>query len=832
LTTPERHLIIHGHFYQPPRENPWTGAVPNQISAAPFPNWNARINRECYAPNTMARILDGKGAVDKVFNNFRHMSFNTGPTLLMWMEAHAPETFRLIREADRLGAADHGGHGPAIAQVFNHMILPLAAARDKKTQVEWGWTYFRKTYGRDPEGMWLAETAADSESLRLMSLRGVKFTVLAQNQVSAARPLSAGGGPGAGEWKPFAGAPDPREPYRVFWGKGPEDFLDVFVYDGPVSRAVAFENLLRDGKAFLDRIGLAFGAPDGDRPLLVNLATDGESYGHHFHFGEMALAWLFNEILEPKASGEAPIRLTNYGEFLSLHPPRKEARLVERSSWSCVHGVERWRSDCGCRTGGDPSWNQKWRAPLREGLDWLRDRLSEIFESSGSRYFRDPWEARDAYGEVVSSGYDPKARRAFLEAHGTSAAGSPEGAKAALEFMEAQLMALYMFTSCGWFFDDLAGLEPVQNMRYAARAIELSQRHSPLDLTEGLMGYLAKAVPNSKAYPDGAEIWAQEVAGSCLNAATACAQWAAAQAMDEPKAFSGQRWVNVAAVESGRTLRTPPASLPLLYCAKARLKETRLDAVAERLAMVLADDGPRLDILIFETEPGKAPDLDRARAVFLDKGPQYLRSSFEALFPGEARFTLDTLWPAVRDGILAGQLKGFFNEIKQSTIRAFRNYRDALVKYSQKENAWDWMDKFIFRVMAEADLENILKPMRDGRPVDLARLKELIGMESGRSSRNIPVIKDSAGLYIKSLFSQLELGPRRPTLLEELLSFLNFVKGNIPEVDLWEFQNVYYQLVRHETELFRSLSEPERRLLSEIGLALGFSARIAGSSRA
>jgi hypothetical protein len=842
---PERHLIIHGHFYQPPRDDPWTGAVPNQVSAAPFPNWNARINRECYSPNTLARVLGEGGTIERVINNYRHISFNAGPTLMMWMQGHAPETYELIVEADRLGAADHGGHGPAIAQVFNHVIMPLALTRDKLTQVSWGRLFFRRVYGREPEGMWLAETAVDTESLGIMARSGIRFTILAQNQVDAVRPLAprpGGGDPpdaspcarggvaGTGPWEILAGPPDPREPYRVFWGPGPDDFIDVFIYDGPVSRAVAFENLLRDGKAFLDRIRLAFGTPDGDRPLLVNLATDGESYGHHFHFGEMALAWILNRLQE--GAGEEGIRLTNYGEFLAAHPPRLEARIVEGSSWSCCHGVERWRADCGCRTGGDPSWNQKWRAPLREGLDWLRDRIAETFERVAPEYFREPWVARDAYGDVVAANYAADAREAFLEAHATEEGRSQKGRQAALEFMEAQLMSLYMFTSCGWFFDDIAGLEPVQNLRYASRAIALTQRHTPADLEHGLMSFLVKAIPNNRDYPTGAELWNAKVAGGSLRAASTAAPWAAAYAMNVPGALKPMRWAEVTCLVADRTYRKPTGQLPLLFCGRATLREKRLDALTERIAMVLADDGPRLDILVFETGPGKAPDLERAKAVFMEKGPQYLRSAFEPLFPGEAQFTLETLWPSVREEILTAQLKVFFDEIKVNTIKAFRNYRGALLQYSQKENAWDWMDRFIFRLMAEVELENVLKPMGDGRPVDLPRLKELIAQESGRSARNLPVIRESAVLYIRSLFTQLARGPRRPTLPEELLNFLRFVKESMPEVDLWEPQNLFYRLVRNEAWLFRALTAPDRAVLAEIGRILGFSERIAAAARA
>ncbi|MDR2353958.1 MAG: DUF3536 domain-containing protein [Deltaproteobacteria bacterium] len=812
-----RYLIIHGHFYQPPRENPWSGVIPNQPTATPFPNWNVRINRECYAPNTCARILDNQGSIDKIINNFRYLSFNVGPTLLAWLKDSDPIIYQAIVEADRLAASERGGHGPALAQVFNHMIMPLSNFRDKKTQIIWGRKHFQKTYGRDPEGMWLAETAVDLETLKLLKENGLKFTILAQNQVLAIRPL--------GQKKPFLALtepPDPREPYRVFWGENPDDYLDVFIYDGPVSRAVAFENLLRDGKTFLDRVKQAFGAPlKDDRPILVNLATDGESYGHHFHFGEMALAWLFHNVLN--TTGQEEICLTNYAEFLSLYPPRLEAQLIENSSWSCAHGVERWRADCGCHTGGDPSWNQKWRAPLRDGLNWLRDELIEILEREGSKYFHDPWAARDAYIDVILDDYLPETQTHFLQTHGKEAAQTHIGHERALEFMETQLMSLYMFTSCGWFFDDLAGLEPIQNLRYAARAIELSQRHSPKDLEAGLLEYLQTAKPNNQLYITGANLWESEVEGMGMNSNQLTAQWSAAVAMDTPQALDPYRYIEVSNSKIDKVFRQPEDPLPHFLTGQASFTERRLGITFDRYTLVLADEGPKLDILVLTPAGDKLPEFQRAKTIFLEKGPAFLRSILNTLFPDANTFTLESLWPHVRSEILTGQLKGFFEELRDYTARAFRNYHEALRQYSLKENAWNWMDRFVFRIMAEVDLENILKPMRDGRPIDLKYLRELISQESGGSSRNIPVIKESCGIYIKKLFSQLRDGPRRPTLIEELLNFLKLIKSILKDVDYWESQNLYFQLIGNEESFFRSMGDSDREQLTEIGLTLGFS---------
>ncbi|MDR0549868.1 MAG: DUF3536 domain-containing protein, partial [Deltaproteobacteria bacterium] len=489
MTSP-RYLIIHGHFYQPPRENPWSGSISQQISAAPFPNWNERINRECYAPNARARLLNSKtGSIAKIINNYEYLSFNIGPTLLLWLKDHDPETYKLVLAADQTAARRHHGHGPALAQVFNHVILPLANSRDQLTQAIWGLSHFRSAFGREPEGMWLAETAADLESLAILAKVGLKFTVLAQNQIKAVRPLTKGRDE---PWTDLTASPDPREPYRIFWGQGANDYLDVFVYDGPVSRAVAFERLLRDGSVFLERLKQAFGAETPNYPRLVNLATDGESYGHHFHFGDMTLAWLFNALDNQPPDDPNPIKLTNYGEYLALYPPRFEAKLVDNSSWSCCHGVERWRADCGCATGSNPNWNQKWRTPLRDGLNWLRDQLALIFEAEGRPLLKDPWAARDAYIAVTLADYDERVRTDFLARETTNAPTAAESQKI-IRLLEAQRMGLYMFTSCAWFFDDLAGLEPVQNLRYAARAIALTQDLAKTDLTEGLLTFLRKA---------------------------------------------------------------------------------------------------------------------------------------------------------------------------------------------------------------------------------------------------------------------------------------------------------------------------------------------------
>ncbi|MCL6482072.1 MAG: DUF3536 domain-containing protein, partial [Firmicutes bacterium] len=374
----ERYICIHGHFYQPPRENPWLEAIEQQDSAYPYHDWNERITAECYAPNAASRILDSEGRIVRIVNNYARISFNFGPTLLAWMEQHAQETYRAVLEADRESRERFGGHGSALAQAYNHLIMPLANSRDKRTQIRWGIHDFVHRFGRRPEGMWLPETAVDLETLELMAEQGIRFTILEPGQARRVRPI------GGRTWRDVAGGRiDPTTAYRLRLKSGHS--ICLFFYDGPIARAVAFEGLLARGENFANRLVSAFN-DSRSWAQLVHIATDGETYGHHHLYGDMALAYALQYLEEHRLA-----RLTNYGQYLELHPPTQEVEIFENTSWSCAHGVERWRSDCGCNTGGHPGWNQAWRAPLREALDWLRDTLAPRYEKHAGALLRDPW---------------------------------------------------------------------------------------------------------------------------------------------------------------------------------------------------------------------------------------------------------------------------------------------------------------------------------------------------------------------------------------------------------------------------------------------------------
>jgi alpha-amylase/alpha-mannosidase (GH57 family) len=500
----DRFLCVHGHFYQPPRENPWLEDIEVQDSAHPFHDWNQRITRECYGPNAASRVLDGNGRIVEIVDNYKNISFNFGPTLLSWMERKEPDVYRRIIDADRASRAVRSGHGNALAQVYNHVIMPLANDRDKETQVLWGLRDFEKRFGRKPEGMWLAETAADTASLEMLARHGIKFTVLSPTQARAVRPARrASDKPhdhsDGGDWQNVSGGRvDPSRPYLWRSPKGLE--LSLFFYDAPISRAVAFEGVLSNGDVFAQRLMTGF-ASDRAGAQLVHIATDGESYGHHHRFGDMALAIALKRIAQ---SGQA--RLTNYGEFLETHPPVWEAQIHENSSWSCAHGVERWRSNCGCRLGGHGNWSQEWRAPLRRSLDRLALKIDGIFDHRARAFLSDPWAARNDFIEVVLDRGDNSVN-SFFARHAVKELKEVDQVDA-LRLLEMQRQRLLMFTSCAWFFDEVSGLESTTVLTSAARALQLASSFSEgAGLEKEFVAELAEAKSNLPEIGNGAVVY-------------------------------------------------------------------------------------------------------------------------------------------------------------------------------------------------------------------------------------------------------------------------------------------------------------------------------------
>lgn len=491
-----RYVCVHGHFYQPPRENPWLEQVERQDSAHPYHDWNARITAECYGPNGASRILDHEHRIKAIVNNYSSISFDFGPTLLSWLERHAVPTYQRILQADAESRKRFEGHGSALAQAYNHMIMPLANARDKETQIIWGIEDFKWRFGRAPEGMWLPETACNLETLQLLARHGVFFTVLAPSQAQSVRPI------GSEQWQDVSDGN--IDPSRAYVQKLPDGLqMALFFYDGPISQAVAFQRLLADGQTFASRL-LSGLSEDRTWPQLAHIATDGESYGHHHEFGDMALAFALDQIEQ-----QHHVELINYGAFLERHPPSHEVQIRENSSWSCVHGVERWRADCGCHSGGHPQWNQAWRQPLREAMDWLRDQLAVRFEQEAAGLLADPWQARNEYIRVILNRSEQSVE-GFLELH--AAPGLSESVRVrALELLEMQRHAMLMYTSCGWFFDEVSGIESVQVIQYAGRAIQLAGPGTEQELESGFLARLEKARSNLPEKKDGRLIYEQAV---------------------------------------------------------------------------------------------------------------------------------------------------------------------------------------------------------------------------------------------------------------------------------------------------------------------------------
>ncbi len=487
----KKYVCIHGHFYQPPRENAWLEAVEQQDSAHPFHDWNERIAVECYRPNAASRILGPENRVIGIVNNYSQISFNFGPTLLSWMEEDDPETYQAILEADRLSRERFSGHGSAIAQVYNHSIMPLNNRRDKVTQVLWGLADFEHRFGRKPEGMWLAETAVDLETLEILAANGILFTILAPGQAHRVRAV------GQEEWADVDGAKiNPRLPYLCRLPSGAS--IALFFYDGPLSYDISFGGLLKSGVDLANRLLGAFPTDGGEEAPLVHTATDGETFGHHHKQGEMALTYCLHHI-----SSNNLARLTIYGEYLEQHPPQHEVEIHENTSWSCAHGVERWRSNCGDRLRAD--WQQEWRAPLRQAMDWLRDSLIPLYESEMGRLKVDPWKARDGYIRVILDRSPGNVDPFVLEVAGRAL--QEEDRVDLLRLLEMQRHALLMYTSCGWFFDEISGIETTQVIQYAARAMQMARQVSEAELEPTFMRQLSKAPSNLPEIGSGARVY-------------------------------------------------------------------------------------------------------------------------------------------------------------------------------------------------------------------------------------------------------------------------------------------------------------------------------------
>ena len=802
-----RFITIHGHFYQPPRENPWLEAVETQDSAFPYHDWNERITTECYEPNATARILDDVDRIRAIVNNYASISFNFGPTLLSWLQVAAPDTYAAIIEADRVSRERFSGHGNALAQAYNHIILPLANERDQRTQVRWGIRDFEHRFGRKPEGMWLPETAVDISSLEAMAAEGIAFTILEPHQAV---------------WN---GVPvDPTQPYYCRLPSGRS--IAIVFYDGPISRAVAFEQLLARGENLAHRLAGAF-SDSRTHTQLVSIATDGETYGHHHRFGEMALAYALQFIEDHKLA-----RITNYAEHLELHPPTNEITLVERTSWSCVHGVERWRSDCGCNTGAGPGWNQQWRTPLRAALDWLREEAAIIFEQHGERMLRDPWAARDEYIDLLLD-RSPECVGRFLGKHALTGA-SPN---TILELLEMQRNAMLMYTSCGWFFSDISGIETVQVLHYAARVIQLAERVSHTSIEPLFIERLSTARSNIADRGTARQIYEREVIPARLDLSRVAAHYAVLALFDtfddETRVYcyavsrrtfeihkAGRARLAIGSIEVRSTITYESADFEL---AVLHLGETEITGGVRQGVIPSEVEGSPADFrqvraqLAAAMEPGEVPRVIRLLDMHFHETPISIRS----LFRDEQRRILGELL----DNTLAEA---------ESTFRQLHERDDPLMRFHTRLGI---PVPQVLRTAAEFDLNLQIRRSLDDDPPPLAEIDARL-----REARDENVTLDETTLmaFRQAIERASELFRERPDdidRLEALESLVSIVRAANLAVDLRAAQNRYYRMrkaVRAAIEASAAQHEAARRwieLFDSLGAKLSITSPAAAAVR-
>jgi hypothetical protein len=525
-------LCFHGHFYQPPRENPWTDQLAREPSAAPFHDWNARIHAECYRANAFARINDAAGHIEAIVDNYERMSFNFGPTLARWLGRHDPEVAVRLREADA-AQRKRLGSGGAIAQAYAHPIVPLCTARDARTQLVWGLHDFNRRFGHGAEGLWLPETAVSPETLETLIELGVRYTILAPEQISAVRAH------GTDEWTAVdRDTLDTGRGYVWRHRDGSGRTIALGVFDGPLSRAVAFGESANRAESLLDAVRISADRSGVTGPRLVLCASDGELWGHHKKFADLTLA--FATRVEAQRRG---IEVTNLGAYLARHPPTWEARLAdgpdgEGTAWSCAHGLGRWKRDCGCNMGGPKAGNQAWRGPLRRALDVVRDAAARIYEDAAGDLFRDPWAARDGYGAVVDEPAAARDRALAVFALPKLTKGGDRARLAARRLLELQRATLLMYASCGWFFDDIAGLEGALVIRMGAHALDLIADIGGRPPTRQVVEILAEAKSNSREKGTGADVF-RRVARDRVTVAHAVAGAALADIVGAPRVHVG-----------------------------------------------------------------------------------------------------------------------------------------------------------------------------------------------------------------------------------------------------------------------------------------------------
>ena len=797
-----KYICIHGHFYQPPRENPWLEVVELQESAAPWHDWNARISTECYSPNAASWILNDKGYIRKICNNYSRMSFNIGPTLLTWLEDKDPLCYAAILEADKLGRKRFSGHGPAMAQVYNHIIMPLASRRDKETQVRWGIADFRRRFGRMPEGMWLAECAVDTETLEVLAENGILFTVLSPYQARSVRTM------GWGDWQDVSGGRiDPRCAYICNLPSGRS--INLFFYDGPLSQRIAFEGLLNDGGNFARQLINA--DPKPGYPVLTHVATDGESYGHHHKYGDMALAYCLETI-----DNGTEAQLTVYGEFLSFYPPESEVKIIENSSWSCAHGVERWRSDCSCGDG-TPGYHHRWRRPLRVAMNDLRDKLADLFE--GAKMFPKCWEARDKYIDVILD-RSKESVDIFLRKAAGRELSHDERVKA-LMLLEMQRNSLLMFTSCGWFFDEISRIEPVQIMRYAARAIELAKMVFDVDLEPAFLRLLAEAPSNVPELQDGAKIYELRAKQGRADRKQMAAYYGITTLLKDFKpAFSEGCWDM-----SGNMLHLDLGEGKSFSAGKVHVQSNITEVEGNYLFAVRHNGGTMIHCGICESDNLEALSLDDVKelqALFYNDDSEALL--FERF--GYDQFTLNNIPANSRHRLITELLQQDVHKLEARVKDIVQNY-DQLLEYLTLLGS---KPPAIITMAAEFTLTSeIIGKLAEAVP-DVSRIRRDFEFASfWQVKPDEEQIRFAFIECIMRLLAGLCMSGLDAGVIENLNGLMRLFNEEFDwHLNLYDAQNLYYELLKQYGDMLVIEPENIRKALYELGHSLKFADEVLG----
>jgi len=806
-----RFVCIHGHFYQPPRENPWLEEVEIEDSAYPYHDWNERITAECYAPNAASRILDSNRKIIDIVNNYAKISFNFGPTLLTWLEQNNKEVYLAILEADKESINRFSGHGSAIAQVYNHIIMPLANSRDKRTQVCWGIKDFISRFRREPEGMWLPETAVDRETLEILAEQKIKFTILSPKQASRIKPVNDT------QWTDVSrGGIDTSMPYLCRLPSG--ESIAIFFYDEAISQEIAFSNLLENGEVFANRMIRYFSQYQKLSGLLT-IASDGETYGHHHRFGDMALAYALY-LIESKNLA----RITIYGEYLSKNPPTHQVEIIENTSWSCTHGVERWRDDCGCCTTGsivqmtasNPFAHsaandqpiavkgcplvsrQKWRSPLREAMDWLRQTLVSLFDDRMSSYVTDPWQARDDYIDIILD-RSPQNIELFFSKHAARTLSDNEKVEV-LKLLEIQRNGMLMYTSCGWFFDDISGIESVQVLRYACRAMQLVREVAGVDPEPDFIYILKNAPSNVPEYKDGAQVYRNFVQTSVVDLSRVGFHYALSSLIvDPPEKIRIKNYT----LKNEEYNKTEAGELKLaigkvfLYSDITWEENTLMFAVLH-----LGNHNFMGGATEFSDDKTYFAMRDELRDGFSKSDIPRMILSLEDHFG--SRFY--SLWDLFRDGqrkVLYSILNSTLADMESAFRHIYNQFLPLLHAMKEMQIPPPKVLEDPVWYIINLDLKKVLS---NGN-LDTQRLAVLVDeMTRGKFEPDTATLNFTASIAITNLMQRLCENPDDLILMEQIATVFRVLSPLLLKYNLWECQNDYFFIGRKKAAAMQALS--------------------------